>query len=459
MLQQSKDSVWILVVLPQIVWGRKRQRRYWNKIGHYCFANIFDQKIYLRAALLSRSFSTDLSMVAVWQRSTAPSEDTEDSLLLWFNPKGSSAAQSLTLPRWNEGRESERWRHKNWWVLTVCASKPKQWFNFLHSISRQAVQRLPGKHGVQRRGAAPDRWGAAGPAPPLPVPPPALGALSGPSWGGRWGGRPCWAGPGRASSFGLCSASALRLKGPQRCAVTVLVALQEACAARELWLSGRNVICVLEKLFVVSACKNCAGVPLNLLQVKAKLQVQWENKYINALFFGSLCLKHKCSENCIRSNKALLIIYYRLVKEEKGSTITFPGSKRSSASVCCCASAKEKTSCNAFILRAHIERAWSHFYIRMAFNSHGESECGGSVTSHVFVAAERCPAHSCSLPLVLGPDIAGSGKWSGWNSPRWMHGWIFLAGLDCSWSRTNRMEEYGAKAARGAFYIDKIPLW
>lgn len=82
------------------------------------------------------------------------------------------------------------------------------------------------------------------------------------------------AGPGRASSFGLCSASALRLKGPQRCAVTVLVALQEACAARELWLSGRNVICVLEKLFVVSACKNCAGVPLNLLQVKAKLQVQ-----------------------------------------------------------------------------------------------------------------------------------------------------------------------------------------
>lgn len=251
--------------------------------------------------------------------------------------------------------------------------------------------------GVQRRGAAPDRWGAAGPAPPLPVPPPALGALSGPSWGGRWGGRPCWAGPGRASSFGLCSASALRLKGPQRCAVTVLVALQEACAARELWLSGRNVICVLEKLFVVSACKNCAGVPLNLLQVKAKLQVQWENKYINALFFGSLCLKHKCSKNCIRSNKALLIIYYRLVKEEKGSTITFPGSKRSSASVCCCASAKEKTSCNAFILRAHIERAWSHFYIRMAFNSHGESECGGSVTSHVFVAAERCPAHSCVL--------------------------------------------------------------
>lgn len=82
------------------------------------------------------------------------------------------------------------------------------------------------------------------------------------------------AGPGRASSFGLCSASALRLKGPQRCAVTVLVALQEACATRELWLSRRNVICVLEKLFVVSACKNCAGVPLNLLQVKAKLQVQ-----------------------------------------------------------------------------------------------------------------------------------------------------------------------------------------
>jgi len=159
-LQQSKDSVWILVVLPQIVWGRKRQRRYWNKIGHYCFANIFDQKIYLRAALLSRSFSTDLSMSAVWQRSTAPSEDTEDSLLLWFNPKGSSAAQSLTLPRWNEGRESERWRHKNWWVLTVCASKPKQWFNFLHSISRQAVQRLPGKQGIF--------WGQHSQRPPLP---------------------------------------------------------------------------------------------------------------------------------------------------------------------------------------------------------------------------------------------------------------------------------------------------
>lgn len=170
MLQQSKDSVWILVVLPQIVWGRKRQRRYWNKIGHYCFANIFDQKIYLRAALLSRSFSTDLSMSAVWQRSTAPSEDTEDSLLLWFNPKGSSAAQSLTLPRWNEGRESERWRHKNWWVLTVCASKPKQWFNFLHSISRQAVQRLPGKQGIF--------WGQHSQRPPLPPSLPQLLLLS-----------------------------------------------------------------------------------------------------------------------------------------------------------------------------------------------------------------------------------------------------------------------------------------
>lgn len=58
--------------------------------------------------------------------------------------------------------------------------------------------------GVQRRGAAPDRWGAAGPAPPLPVPPPALGALSGPSWGGRWGGRPCWAGLGLLVWAVLC---------------------------------------------------------------------------------------------------------------------------------------------------------------------------------------------------------------------------------------------------------------
>lgn len=58
--------------------------------------------------------------------------------------------------------------------------------------------------GVQRRGAVPDRWGAAGPAPPLPVPPSALGALSGPSWGGRWGGRPCWAGPGLLVWAVLC---------------------------------------------------------------------------------------------------------------------------------------------------------------------------------------------------------------------------------------------------------------